>query len=707
MGQIHFVFGVHNHQPVGNFEEVFKWACQNAYQPFVEVLQKHPKISMTFHFSGILLSWIENNQPEIIGMLKEMVEEKRVEIMTGGFYEPILPMIPDRDKIGQINKLTKYIKKLFGVTPRGMWLAERVWEPMLAKPIVEAGVEYVVMDDSHFKYAGVSEKDLFGYFETEEQGYKLNLFPISEEMRYLVPFWFPKKTIEYFTQIRHNEGDKIVVLADDGEKFGVWPGTHKSVYKEGWLKQFFAILEENSDWIKIRTFSQILDSVKPQGIVYVPDASYTEMMEWALPPENTAELEDILHDLPHEHDNYKKFIKGGFWRNFLAKYPESNNMHKKMLHVGKMIDELPENRKSKALDELWTAQCNCSYWHGVFGGLYLNHIRTAIFEHLIKAEIIIDSSNHKNKNWVEVVDDDILYNGSRTMIVRNSATNWYLDVTNGVSLYELDYKPKSFNLVNTMSRRQEAYHRKLASAVSLKESTVAKSIHDVVVTKEPHMEKHLAYDWHRRSALIDHFMDLTSSLEEFRMVRYSEEGDFVNQPYELLDQTEDKGSLTLTFKRDGNLWRADGVIPLSLTKKLEFPAGSATCIASYLVDNTTENHFTTKFGIEFGFSLQAGNTPDRYYIIPKTKLKDNKLGTVGEIKEVQEVTLVEEWLGLKVRLSWDKPATLWRFPIETISNSEGGFERSYQSSVVMPNWDLELIPDRKWEVKIKLEVIEI
>ena len=705
MGEINFVFGVHNHQPVGNFEEVFEWAYQKAYAPFVEILKDYPKIAATFHFSGILLSWIDNNHPELIGMLKEMVQEKRVEVMTGGFYEPILPAIPDCDKLGQINKLTKYIKKLFGTTPRGMWLAERVWEPMLVKPIVEAGVEYVVMDDSHFKNAGVSEHNLFGYYETEEQGYKLKLFPISERMRYLVPFHPPEETIQYFNDVKQNEGKKIVVLADDGEKFGVWPGTNKSVYKEGWLKKFYKTLEENSEWVKMKTFSQVLDTMEPQGIIYIPNASYTEMMEWALPAESTAELEDITHNLSPEQEHLRKFIKGGFWRNFLVKYPESNTMHKKMLHVGKMMDDLPENKKKEALDELWTAQCNCGYWHGVFGGLYLNHIRTAVFEHLIKSEKIVDSVKQKGKDWIEFQQKDLLYNGSDVFMVSNSASNWYFDVSNGVSLFELDFKPKNFNLINTMSRRYEAYHRKLSVAVTSAEQADTKSIHEVVLTKEADLEKHVAYDWHRRTAFIDHFIDLPSSVEEFRMVKYSEEGDFVNQPYILLEKDEDNG--TLTFKRDGNLWRGEGVVPLSLTKKLEFSKTDAVCSASYLLDNQTDNHFTTKFGIEFGFSLQAGNTPDRYYVIPKMKLKDNKLGSIDETPDVCEVTLVEEWIGLKVRLSWDKPATLWRFPIETISNSEGGFERTYQSSVVVPNWEIEFIPDGKWNLNIKLEVMEI
>jgi len=117
-----------------------------------------------------------------------MAERGQVEFVSGGFYEPILPIIPDKDKVQQIIKLNKYIYDKFGQNPKGMWLAERVWEPHLVKYIAEAGIEYVVVDDAHFFSVGLKEEDLFGYYLMEEQGYKLAVFPISMKLRYLIQY---------------------------------------------------------------------------------------------------------------------------------------------------------------------------------------------------------------------------------------------------------------------------------------------------------------------------------------------------------------------------------------------------------------------------------------------------------------------------------------------------------------------------------------
>ena len=126
---INFLFGIHNHQPIGNFDFVFQDAYEKSYLPFLEVLEKFPSIKMAIHFSGILLDWLKENQPNLIKKVKHMVDRGQLEVMTGGYYEPILSIIPEEDRVGQIRKLTETVKELFNFAPEGMWLAERIWEP--------------------------------------------------------------------------------------------------------------------------------------------------------------------------------------------------------------------------------------------------------------------------------------------------------------------------------------------------------------------------------------------------------------------------------------------------------------------------------------------------------------------------------------------------------------------------------------------------
>ena len=137
---VRLLWAVHCHQPVGNFDFVFEHAFENAYKPFVEVVERFPEIGVDFHFSGILLDWLDKNRPEYLDRVGALVSSGQCGLLAGAYYEPILPPIPRHDQIGQIVALRKRLLGRFGVEPRGMWLAERVWEPGLPEALAEAGI---------------------------------------------------------------------------------------------------------------------------------------------------------------------------------------------------------------------------------------------------------------------------------------------------------------------------------------------------------------------------------------------------------------------------------------------------------------------------------------------------------------------------------------------------------------------------------------
>ena len=90
MNSIYFSFGIHNHQPVGNFEFVFEDVYQKSYEPFLAILEKHPNISLGMHYSGILLEWLVERHPEYIARLKKLIQSGHVEMITG-ITNPFFP----------------------------------------------------------------------------------------------------------------------------------------------------------------------------------------------------------------------------------------------------------------------------------------------------------------------------------------------------------------------------------------------------------------------------------------------------------------------------------------------------------------------------------------------------------------------------------------------------------------------------------------
>ncbi len=731
MKKLKFAFAIHNHQPIGNFEHIFQSAYTRCYLPFLEVLEKHPHFKISLHFSGILLEWVKDHHPETLDKIRSLVKKKQVEMITGGYYEPILPVIPDCDKIGQIYKLSQFIREEFNTDPVGMWLAERIWEPHLPKPISEAGVKYTIVDDSHLKYSGLTEEELFGYFITEEQGHILNLFSSSKFLRYSVPFKEPEETIRYFRKIASEEGNNLIVYGDDGEKFGVWPETYKHCYQDRWIERFFQEIEKNRDWIEMIHLKDALDLFPPKGRVYLPTASYHEMNQWSLPPKAFQEYEEFEHVLKDQnlYERFSIFVRGGLWRNFLAKYPEANNMHKKMLLISEKIQETkPQNKTrikreqepvlsqakelvlsqakelvlSQAKDELWKGQCNCPYWHGVFGGLYLPHLRSAVYKHLIEAEKIIDKLAHPKRNWIEHQILDFDKDGRDELLLHTPILGVYFSLASGGSLFELDFKPKSLNLLDILTRREEGYHKKLWELTKesrTQESDQVASIHDLVLTKEEGLEQYLTYDWYRRGSLIDHFLGEHTKLEDFSRCQYSEQGDFVNQPY-LYKIEKVKGGLNATLYRDGFVWIGEKRAPFTVAKKIILKPNSSELDISYLIVNNHIERGNLWFGVEFNIATFSGDDQKRFYCMEDRQAKGKTLAAVSNAGKVSDFGITDDQLKLDINFKLDPPGQLWRFPIYTVSLSEQGFEKVHQSTVLFPNWKLSLDPQQSWEVRI-------
>jgi hypothetical protein len=736
MPKVQFIFAIHNHQPVGNFEFVAEEAYRKSYFPFVNVLLRHPKIKIVLHYTGALYHFFEQRHPEFIDTLKMLVAEGRAEILSGGLYEPVLAVLPDADKIGQIRALTEYIRRTIGYSARGMWLAERVWEPHLPKPIAEAGIDYIVVDDFHFKMAGFNDDELDGYYLTEEQNKSIRVFPGSERLRYTIPFRGPEETIGLLAGLRSTERNRLMVMADDGEKFGVWPETYHSVYEEGWLERFFSLIEQNSEWLETTTFAEYLTKEPPRGRMYLPAASYMEMGEWALPTRAMKAYDDALAKIKNVPDcaGLRPFIKGGFWRNFLAKYPESNHLHKRMMMVSRKVHDALDGLEARGakkgsggarmLDNLYQSQCNDAYWHGVFGGLYLPHLRSAVYERLIQAEYSADAMRHqpgvssqkpdvrrkpsKQKKtatpfWLEIEQGDFDQDGSEEVMLNSERLNLFIDPAEGGRLTELDWKPRSFNLTNVLTRRHEGYHDKIlkaaGDAAAGSQSEGAKTIHERVSVKEEGLQYHLLYDWYTRGSLLDHFLGSGVDLAGFMRCEYHEAGDFVLGRYGLKCK-KTRGVATVIMERDGNV----AGLGVRLRKELSLKRAASGVRIRYQLTNTSGEELHTSFGSEFNFSLLAGNADDRYYDMPGHTLEKKNLASIGETNNVEQVSLVDAWLKLRLTLEFSRSATFWRAPIETVSQSEAGFERVFQSSMVMPIWRISLPPGKSWETDIRVTI---
>lgn len=691
---------LHNHQPVGNFDHVFENSYAKCYKAFLDVLEEYPALRISLHYSGPLLDWLQENHPEFIERLQGLSESGRVEIIGGAYYEPILPLLPDEDRVGQIAMQREYTKKTFGNEPKGFWLAERVWEQALVKFLVDAGVKYTLLDDSHLKFAGIRSEAITGRCITEDRGRFISIFPMDEKLRYFIPFQNPEETVKYLDGLATEGGNRLMVYADDGEKFGSWPQTYKHIYEDGWLRRFLDMLTENSDWIETITLSEALERLPHVGKVYIPDASYREMMAWALPSETHEELEDLERDLEKAgmYERSRFFLKGAIWRNFQARYAEASEMYGKMLSVSRMVAALSKRSKNRAeaTKLLYQAQCNCPYWHGVFGGLYLPHLRMAVYERLIKAETLATAGEKRSGVTVSREDRDL--DGREEIVVDSGAARMVFKPCEGAHMFEYDLVEKAYNVLAALTRRRESYHREVLTNESKSSSDVS-SIHGAVRLKDPEVRQKIVYDWYKRESLIDHFFAPGTELKSLSKCRFKELGDFVNMPYECSVKTG-KDSAQIRAVRQGGLWLDAERKALTVEKRIMMQAGKPEINIEYGVTNDNDRKIELDFGVEFNLALLGGDAPDRYYLAGEDRQNLGNLSTMVDIDGCAAFAAVDEWKGVEWWLEFSVEAGVWAFPVYTASMSEYGVELVYQCSSIVPHWRFGIEPGQTWRAAV-------
>src|SRR3989442_753552 len=401
-----------------------------------------------------------------------------------GFSSPGLRALPREDRVEQIHWMRQAIKRRFGVEATGLWLTERVWEPELAADLAQAGVRYALVDDRHFLVSGFERERLHAPFWTESDGQRVALFPIDERLRYLIPFQPPAGTAAYLRELRARESP-LAVFVDDGEKFGGWPGTKEWVYDRGWLTQFLdamgALIAGGE--IRLTTLAAALAEVPSGGLAYLPTASYREMEGWALPPDAASRLARLERDLGAERlaGPDGALVRGAHWRNFFVRYPESNRMHKKMQALSALCRRPAGGGggggPTAARRAIGRAQCNDAYWHGGFGGLYLPHLRHAIWHNLALAGGELGRGGPLAAGRLAPDGD-----GIDEIWIHSAAFSSLIKPPRRRAIDEDTRFDAGLNYVDVLTRRAEAYHELAmqdAEHATAEASDGAPSIHDI------------------------------------------------------------------------------------------------------------------------------------------------------------------------------------------------------------------------------------
>jgi hypothetical protein len=645
--KVSLLFGVHAHQPAGNFESVLDDAHARCYKPFIETMYRYPAFKLSAHFSGWLLDYLLKRYPADMAKLAEMVQRGQVEMFGGGDTEPVLASIPERDRRSQLKALSDRIERALGGRPTGAWLTERVWESAVAPSLADSGIGYVTVDDYHFLCAGKQAADLTGYFSTEESGTRLDLFPIAEALRYRIPFSTAADAIAYIESLATEDGAAAAIYYDDIEKLGIWPETYQWVYEKEWLKQFIEGVLDSSV-IEAGLYRDYHAAHRTRGVVYLPTTSYIEMNEWSLdsgPADRFAALVD-QEKAQNRFELNKPFLRGGIWRNFLTRYAESNWMQKRMLQMSQRVQALGAKASPRMQELLHLAQANDAYWHGLFGGTYLPHLRRAVWSALVELESLLDKAAPRTTRRIDLDLDghDEIFIGDDGLqaVVRDDGLG---------AVHELDTYALRHNFGDTLARRSEHYYRKIRDGAHEHQQSgdgIA-SAHDRVRFRHPVAPEDLIPDPQPRALFIDRV--------DGKPLRYRVES-HTAADVGLAAETMRK-SLRVESNVLTAFYRHDGTGAIETEINLAMPSCDGF-LGSYLLDGKVPGGFGEDF----------------------------------EWASVTSLVLRDGVLQGRIELRADRPVRVRASPHKTVSQSEDGFEKIMQAVTLRiahpPSGDLTL-----------------
>ncbi|HJW22511.1 MAG TPA: alpha-amylase/4-alpha-glucanotransferase domain-containing protein [Candidatus Limnocylindrales bacterium] len=720
-GRISLSLVLHNHQPVGNFGWVFGEVYAKAYEPMVAAIERHPGLHLGLHYTGPLLEWLRAERPEFIARLRALVDNGQVEILGGGLYEPVLASLPERDRIGQLERMAVAIEAAFGRRPTGAWLAERVWEPDIPTSLVAAGYRYTILDDAHFRAAAIAEDAMWGPYTTDDQGRLLTVFGTEQGLRYRIPFQPVAAVIDYLREHATEAGERVGMMGDDGEKFGSWPTTWEHCWGRGrWVEDFFGALEANAGWLTTVRPSDWLGANPPVGRVYVPTGSYAEMGEWALPPDESVAFADALHRAVATGAPEARWLRGGFWRNFQVKYREINDLHKQMLRVSAAVAAMPDGApREAATDHLYRGQSNDCYWHGLFGGIYIAHMRAATFEHLIAAEDLADTALEA-LDAAAIADLDLDGRDEVRLATPGQVVTVKLDEGAGIGSWDL--RAARHALTAVLRRRPERYHALLqaheaalaapppggttsghgTAAAGDRDGPGAKaadppaegpaSIHDLVRTKEVGLANLLRYDGYERRSGLVRSLPLTVTAADWA----AGGGADLGTP-DAAAPVAELGERRLVTVSETSI---DGQ---AVTIRRELTLGGGRLDPSLglrvILEHRGDRPLGARIGLEWAVTmLGGGGNPAAWWEVEGVRSRHD--GS-GEATSVTELAQGNDWLGVAVTTRAEPAADAWWAPIETISNSENGFERVYQGGALLLSWPVELRPGGRWSAAVE------
>ena len=359
-------------------KSTFERNYQDVYKKLISFLYAHPKFEFSFYFAGEQLEFLKQKHPEALAILSELTCRHQVEVLGGGYYNPICSLLFPVDRSGQIEKMTSELRKTIGKRPRGFSLFESIWDSSLITTLQSCGMEYVLLESSLIP----ENKKKYFPLIASEQGKSIKVIPTFEDLKphknENTDDWISRINKGFSKQERESFDEKLITVSFKLNEVN-------DILNSDFLENINTLCISADSIIRFSTPQNYLKNAKIFIPSYIPAGMSLPITKWSQKPyeisENKTRFQITIAD-------------------FLNTYSQSHRLYERMMYISMIVSQShgDKTRKISAREELWEAQSGMSYIFSPENISNAARLRQYAYNKLNEAERIISECGKSNES---------------------------------------------------------------------------------------------------------------------------------------------------------------------------------------------------------------------------------------------------------------------------------------------------------------------
>ncbi len=639
--------GIYSQLPTCTGALVLERVLSCILKPLLTFLYNHPQMRMHVHLTTAEMEWLECNHPEVNMLITDLVKKEQIELLTGGYYQPVLQLLQMKDRSAQIERTTTYIRKRYGTRAQTLWCYDQIWNPSYISAMYLCSATRLMISTFDKLHGSQLCPEPFVMQET---GRTVEVFPIDDVFSETVRAC--SSGAINFNEARNRIGDHLRAFGEDNDYCCMMLNADQ-------LCQGIALCgqdaEQTAIWTLLSDFSEICEQRNWRTLLLNDYDEQSGVEKYGYLPAGWYGRDSVQsNDIASFND-------------ILVRSEELNQLYGRLLFVQDAVRNYKKNKdiRKRAESLLEKASSGVPFIAETCGGTVQPLHRKLAYKLINEAEQLLATQ----PDCSYPMDFDVDFDQRNEYLSLGKNISAMVD-SKGGSIIELNYLPAGWNYADTFSGRpSETFDRRNSLIAGKKQ----KIFEDILFPSCEDLEEYSKYD-----------QDSCVSLGA--------------EPYDL-DRLDRKGSeYQATYRWDGDV---PIPFPLSIIKRYKFRQN--TIIADIEIANIGDEAIRFVYGPELNLSIGTKSGVIQVFSFESKRtelLTDHDL----HIKNLRNIRLFDEVNKTIVSLTCDNRFSLIKEDFYTDCSTLLGKELLYHHTILLPYFSVALTPMEHATFKFALRI---